>query len=474
MARFTPSIVLVAVFLLSACSNDAALDRVQPPESPTTSSGPSPSDSPPASPTPIASGRCGSDVYPTPDPDRPRYDMTLHMDGGPSVRGRTAVDFTPDLATGRLVFRLWPNGPDQAQAGARLTTRRVAVDGDRAGARLVNPTTLVVPLEDRLAAGEEISASVVWRLQLPGPVTDRISLDGQSYRLGSFFPILSWVPGEGWATDPPTTSFAEANISPTADFDVDVRVPDGFQVLASGTEVSRGHWRATEVRDFALAAGPFDVGTGTAHVPHPVKIAVGVDRAIEADPNAWVQQVVADLEGLSKRFGSYPWPTFNLAIMSSLSSAGIEYPTMVFQGPETLGQTTSHELGHMWFYSLVGSNPARDAWLDEGLTSWAESTVQDSLAEFMAYPIPPEAQGQMGKPMTFWDQFTDNTYYFGVYAQPVHALGSLNDPADVNCGLRSYVSQHAFGIAEPDDLLAALRPLIPNVRGVLERFGARF
>jgi aminopeptidase N len=187
-----------------------------------------------------------------------------------------------------------------------------------------------------------------------------------------------------------------------------------------------------------------------------------------------VQQVVTGLEELSDRFGAYPWRTFNLAIMNSLSRSGIEYPTMVFQGPQTLGQTTSHELGHMWFYSLVGSNPARDPWLDEGLTSWAESTVQDSLSEFLSISIPAEASGEMGRPMTYWDAQSDAAYYLGAYAQGVQALGNLGRPAEVNCALHAYVAENAYAIAEPEDLLDALEPLIPRARKTLERFGARF
>ena len=468
MNRWIAWIVTAVTLGAPACTGDRALDRTLP-ESPAAT--PDRAASPPS---PAPEGRCGSGTYPEPDADRPVYDMTLRMDGGPEVRGMTAVEFSPDLATGRLVFRLWPNAPTQAQGGARLDVRNVTVNGRRMPRSVVNPTTLEVALQRRLEPGDTVRASVRWRLSLPGPITDRISLDGSSYRLGSFFPILPWVPGRGWATDPPTTSFAEANISPTADFDVEVHVPDGFEVLASGTEVSPGRWEAEHVRDFALAAGPFDIVRATANAPDPVEVAVGVDRDLDMSPGPWLSQVVSDIEELSKRFGPYPWPTFNLAIMSSLSSAGIEYPTMVFQGPQSLGQTTSHELGHMWFYSLVGTNPARNPWMDEGLTSYAEATVQDSIPEFRSFPVPAAADGEMGRPMTYWDTFTDTTYYLGVYAQPVQALSALGDPADVNCGLRAYVFDNAYSIARPDDLLDSLQPLFPDARGILTRFGARF
>jgi hypothetical protein len=459
-------LLAVGLLLAAACSDRVTVSRpapAQPP--PEAAASPTPSDTPP---------RCGDSTYPEPDPNRPSYDLEVTLDGSPVVTGKTEVTFTPDLPTKRLVFRLWPNGPRQAESGAHLTTGPVISAGRKLPKQLTDPTTLEVRPPGGLEAGESISVALSWRLELPGAILDRLSLDAGSYRLGSFFPVLSWVPGEGWATDPPTVQLAEANTSPIADFDVKVTAPGDFDVIATGEEVSPGHWRAEEVRDFALAAGSFEIATGKAATPEPVRINVGVQSGLDTPPEAWVEQATADIEELADRFGAYPWSTYSVAIMPALTSAGIEYPTIVFQGPDSLGRVTSHELGHMWFYSLVGSNPARDPWLDEGLTSWAEASLQDSFAEFDTYPITPEVAGRMGKPMTFWDDFDDRDYYFGVYAQGEQALDSLGSVDDVNCALKLYVSEEAYGIAKPDDLLDALATIFDNTRTTLGEFGARF
>ena len=63
-----------------------------------------------------------------PDPARPKY--TLHADVRPAegtVDGQLRVVFTPDIATDRLVFRLWPNGPRTAPAAAKLETGQVTI-----------------------------------------------------------------------------------------------------------------------------------------------------------------------------------------------------------------------------------------------------------------------------------------------------------------------------------------------------------
>src|SRR5439155_24077387 len=134
-----------------------------------------------------------------PDPERPRYKLTLALSLAENVvRGTTDVHFTPDLDTDRLVFRLWPNGPRPAQAGGALHTGDVTVDGRPAPATLDDPTTLVVRPVGALTRGHGLDARVPWTLELPIAVRDRISREGDAVRLGSFFPILPWEPGVGW------------------------------------------------------------------------------------------------------------------------------------------------------------------------------------------------------------------------------------------------------------------------------------
>src|SRR5207247_2147761 len=126
---------------------------------------------------------------------------------------------------------------------------------------------LVVPLGRVLAAGTAVTAAMPWQLRLPGPIDDRVARAGNALRIGSFFPILPWEPGVGWALDPPTAAYAEAATAPAADFTMSVTAPDGYTVLASGVPDGRGTWTATGMREVALSAGRFRVATVTARAP---------------------------------------------------------------------------------------------------------------------------------------------------------------------------------------------------------------
>ncbi|MEA2686987.1 MAG: hypothetical protein QOE93_2182, partial [Actinomycetota bacterium] len=408
-----------------------------------------------------------------PPADRPRY--VLAVDVRPAegtVNGQMTVAFTPDLPTAELVLRLWPNGPRPALGGARLDTGPVTVDGAPAPATRPDPTTLVVDPGRTIAAGTTVTIALTFTLRVPGPANDRIAHDADSLRLGSFFPILPWEPGVGWAREAAVGDFAEASTAPTADFDVTVTVPAGYDVLGSGepTPAGSNHFVAPARRDVAYSIGHFDdIATAVAHAPDPVQMTVGLHTGVPGDAQDYLDQELAVLETFAARYGPYPWTTFTMAVTPGLGG-GIEYPSHVMQGPFTEGDVTTHEVGHMWFYGLVGNDQGRDPWLDEGITSWAEAEYQQTLDEFAAAPIPRLAQGQLGQPMSFWT-LRPSSYQAGVYVQGARALAALGPAELVDCALRVYVAQNAYGVATSADFVAAAQSVFPDAATTLAGFG---
>ena len=413
--------------------------------------------------------------------DRPEYDLQVSIPAaGRTVTGSLRGEFTPDLDTDRLVFRLWPNSPRQAGEGAGLTVGDVRVDAGVVATEQPDPTTLVA--QHPVDKGQRVSFSMGWVLHLPGRVLDRLGRDRDTVWLGSFFPLLPWVPGTGWATDPPTTSLAEASTSPTADFSVQVTHPRELTVIASGelqqtspassaspSTVSE-EWRAVAVRDFALAVGKFTTATRTLFAPHPIEITVGVEDGVAVDPGQVADRLAVTLGGLGGRYGTYPWSSFHLTVTRAIERSGIEYPTLVFEGAEGIDRVTTHELAHQWFYSLVGNDQARDPWLDETFATWAAARLDGYLDYFANAHFPPIARNHVGAPMTFWDHHSEQ-YEPGAYFRGVQVFTKLGDPDKVDAALRRYVADSAFGIATPKDLGAALTQQFPDAAAFLRPFG---
>jgi len=408
---------------------------------------------------------------PAPPADRPAYALRIRVARSlRDVSGTVAVTFAPEVATDRLVFRLWPNSPFYTRLGARLTVGAVTSGGAQLPTSRPNATTLVV--KRALAAGERLTLSMPWKLRLPRG--DGFQLrGGPSARLVSFFPVLAWD-GSTWTTDAPlkhADSFWPT--SPTADFDVHVAVPRGLRVLATGSEVGAGHWKAQAVRDFALAIGSFAVKRTTITLGQPVHVLVGVERG-SSYPDAFLPDTVRALRFYSQRYGAYPWSTYTVAVMRDFSVlSGTAYPTIGFFGASS-GVLVPHETAHQWFYSLVGNDQSRDPWLSEGLATWAQTGPEGSLATMVNTSIPAVARNRIGEPMSYWDPLGFETLRRGVYVQTVQALSELGAPDAVDCALRSFVVQNAYRTTVPRDLLAALTPFFPDAEQKLSARGAHF
>jgi hypothetical protein len=380
------------------------------------------------------------------------------------------VSFALDRASDRIVFRLWPNIPVQQRAGARLDVQNVQVDGAAVPTTAPDPTTLV--LARPVAAGERVTVSMSWVLRLPRTPTERLA-SRFGVRLSSFFPLLAWS-GTEWALDPPAPQL-ETWISPVADFDVKVTTPKGMQVFASGASAGRGRWRAVAVRDFALEAGRFDVVRRVVRVPKPVVLRLAAARSLHYVPSTFVDAAARALRTFSQRYAPYPWSTYTVVVEADRPTLGEEYPTIVFVSPDLGADVVTHETAHQWFYSLVGSNPARNPWLDETLAQWATARVWDEVGDEANVETPTAVRNRLGEPMTFWGPLPFMpTVWAGLYLQGVKALASLGDEEGVDCALQRYVHNNAYWTAQPRDLLAALTPTFPNAEAVLTGFGARF
>ena len=77
-----------------------------------------------------------------------------------------------------------------------------------------------IPLTETLQPGDRTTLALDFELVVPIELRSRLSGRDDYMRLGTILPILPWEPGIGWATDPATSLFAEAVLSPVADWSV--------------------------------------------------------------------------------------------------------------------------------------------------------------------------------------------------------------------------------------------------------------
>jgi hypothetical protein len=468
---------LLAPWLAVACTNGGTPTASPSPSatSPSPSSASAtPSRSPSPTPSPTPAGPPCPATYAAPDPDRPAVTLSFTVpEDKRVVTGREKVVFTPDLAVDRLVFRLWANGPSARRGGGAQRVTSVVVDGADATFTTSQSGTLVsVALGHRRPAGTPITADLRFTLTLPSGVNERWGRSGSTAWFGSGFPLLAWERGRGWATEPPTSAFAEAATSEAFRLSLTVRAPRGEVVLATGEPV-RGSpgvtvRRASAVRDVLVAVGPFRVARGTVR---GTPVTVGVAPGLGDSRSRLLAAHVSGIGAMAARFGPYPYESLDVAVVPVVRG-GIEFPAGIILGTrQDRDATLVHEIAHEWFYGLVGDNQGRDPWLDEAFATYAEALVRGTGSRYLSTYVPASGRNRVGEPMTYWES-RQSVYYKAVYSQG--AAGLLRARAAVGAAtfdraIRCYVNALAHRIATPADVrraLAGLPEAVAALRGV--------
>jgi hypothetical protein len=329
---------------------------------------------------------------------------------------------------------------------SRVAVRGVDVDSTpKPGAATwrMSGTVLAISLAQApLAAGDSIDLAFRWSLTVPADGAPRGGRNEDVAWVSYWYPQLAvYDDVMGWQTDQYMGN-GEFYMG-YADYDVAVTVPQGYLVAATGELVNgdevltapqrdrlaaaaagdsvqhvvsaddvraarrRGaaaagkvtwRFRARNVRDFAWGTSNRWAWDAT-HAN--VGDANGDGRAdatriqafwVVPDSGASTWQDEASgardaIEFLSGYLWPYPYPHAT-AIQGPRSCGGMEFPMITCLGGGSTAQlygVTAHELGHIWFPMMVGSDEKRHAWQDEGLTEFnqvqAEKAYHDKRGD---------------------------------------------------------------------------------------------
>lgn len=435
-------------------------------------------------------------AYPEPPDTRPvvelGYTFAEELTG---ATGAQTVSFTPDAPVCEVVFRAWPNKPATARTGNAMRVTSVSVDGtalevrqEAAGAPPEQPGTLVeASLPACVEAGTEITAEVTFDVTIASRTDERMGRsDAASVAwLGSAFPMLAWVNGEGWQRNPAADAVGEMAASDVFDLSLAVTAPSRFQAAAvgvktgetenSGTGTTTRTFAAPVTRDVPVYVGYLDITTEEeGGVPMLVATAAG-SEADGTDHSGWIREtrdVIADLE---RYFGPYPFERAQVHVLPFVSS-GIEFGE-TFQmnerrRPADQRWLIAHELAHAWFYGLVGSNQGEDPWLDESFATYAQELVAPT-GHAQREPI--DTYGALGQPMQWWQHQPQRRSYSDiVYSGGAQALLTARERVgeeEFDSLVRDHLRRHAYGFITPADLKESLAPAPEAVRLLREAGG---
>jgi hypothetical protein len=256
-------------------------------------------------------------------------------------------------------------------------------------------TVMEVPLSTPVAPGGTLNIQIAWASRVPRTF-DRTGTLGNFYFVAQWFPKIGVLEDEGWNCHQfhaSTEFFADFGT-----YDVRLTVPRGWIVGATGSARDRRdeadgttthHYSAEDVHDFAWTTSP-DYLEQTARFEHPTLPPVEMRLLLQPEHATQAERHFAATRAALKFYGEWfgPYPYGHITIVDPAwqsGAGGMEYPTLFTAGTRWLaprGDTepegvTVHEAGHQFWYGLVASNEFEDAWMDEGVNTWATARVLD-------------------------------------------------------------------------------------------------
>lgn len=281
-------------------------------------------------------------------------------------------------------------------------------------------------LNDKLLPGNSIKISTPFFVKIPGDDFSRLGHYGQSYQITQWYPKPAVYDNYGWH------KFSYLNqgefYSEYGKFDVSITLPENYSVAATGVLQNQEEIERIEniinqtksittfnkddikfpkssstfktlrfiqdsIHDFAWFADKrFHILKGEVILPNSKKIVTTYIYFTNIEGNIWKNAIKYVNNGVyyySKWVGDYPYSQCT-AVESALGAGGgMEYPMITNIGKagntEGLEDVIVHEVGHNWFYGILGSNEREYPWMDEGINSFYEQRYTSEIKNNKGY-----------------------------------------------------------------------------------------
>ncbi|MGW3461591.1 aminopeptidase N [Streptomyces olivaceoviridis] len=402
-----------------------------------------------------------------------RYTVELDLTtGDETFDSRTAIRFTA-RSDGDTFVELKP---------AEL--RGVTLDGQP-----LDPESLCedrLPLKNLTAGEHELRVDAVMRYSRTGEGMHRFTdpSDGETYVYTQMF--LDDVQRLFAAFDQPDLK---------AVFEVSVKAPEGWSVLANGVTEHRGDglWQAAPTPPVstylvAVAAGPWhSVRTEHRGLPFGIHCRRSLAPHLDTDADEILDITRACFDRYHEKFEEpYPFDSYDQAFVPEFNAGAMENPGLVTFRDEfvyrsavtdterqTRAMVIAHEMAHMWFGDLVTLKWWDDIWLNEsfaeymGYQTTAEATrFTDPWTEFAVtrkswgydadqrpttHPVAPENVDDTASALLNFDGIS-----YAKGASALRQLATWLGEKDFLAGINAHFTRHKFGNAALADFIDSL------------------
>lgn len=317
-----------------------------------------------------------------------------------------------------------------------------------------NKDMCTINLIEPLKPGETILITTPFHIKLPKGIFSRMGHIDQSYQITQWYPKPAVFDKEGWHQFP----YLDQGefYSEYGSFDVFITLPENYVVGATGDLIDGEkeiewlnkkvkktesidtfdyedmtfptssntlktlHYHQENVHDFAWFADKrYHVLKGETTLPHSKRKVTLWSMFTNNEADLWINSIEYLNDATyyySLWNGDYPYNHVTAVDGALSAGGGMEYPNVTIIGESydsfTLETTIMHEVGHNWFYGVLGSNEREHGWMDEGLNSMNENRYIEKK-----YPerklIPSDGKNKLLKWFDLNQYKHKSSYYLG-------------------------------------------------------------
>ncbi|EIT86755.1 Peptidase M1 membrane alanine aminopeptidase [Fictibacillus macauensis ZFHKF-1] len=404
-------------------------------------------------------------------PTHPDYKIQAYYDGKKHrITGKLSVTFLNNTKKklDELYFNLWGNAKMYRSNNGGMDVSHVKVNGKRAVYN-VDDTALHIPSLS-LKKDQKSTVTMDFTVNVPN-LPDRFGWYKTTTSLGNWFPILAVYDQKGWNINPYYEA-GESFYSLTGDYDVKWTTDKKQVIAATGTEVGKPqkmgnlalhHYKAKDVRDFALEMdSTYKVKSKRVN---GVKVNVYYNDLQAKYADSMMESGLKSIKLFSDHFGTYPWPELDIVGMEGWFG-GMEYPqlTMIsIAGPrsqEWVKSVTAHEIGHQWFYGIIGDNEYDEPWLDESFAAYSQALYGNTLNQLRTPPVGNYLLSSPVSAFTANGSSGINAYYQMIYDYGSRTLNDLRMKLGDDVfykAMKAYFKEKKFKVTTTKDFMTIMQ-----------------
>lgn len=280
-----------------------------------------------------------------------------------------------------------------------------------------NADIVVLYFSTPIPAGGQMTISTPFKVKIPSGEISRLGHVGQSYQITQWYPKPAVYDKHGWNAIPYLNQ--GEFYSEYGSYDVSITIPENYVVGATGdiqtpseeeflnkkametaqnidsySDKSKRNnafppssttWKTirytqNKVHDFAWFADKrYLVLKGEVYLPHSNRKVTSWSMFTPKNAVLWKNSIEYINDGTfyySKWNGDYPYNQVTAVDGTISAGGGMEYPNVTVIGNSSsaieLEIVIVHEVGHNWFYGILGSNERVHGWMDEGMNTLNE------------------------------------------------------------------------------------------------------